>query len=133
MKIFALGLMAAAVSAQATTSTTTQSEIETLNISVNKTAIDDLYEDYIEFRQKWKDTVGEEAHDVAIAIADAYKNAQAKMILNFGKIVTPTVRRWADLYKEVQVTEGCDVDCAAKCYDLDVMWFDQTCFDSCGC
>jgi len=58
-----------------------------------------------------------ETHAFRRALADAYKNTEAKLILNFGKTVVPAIRAWADVASEYNVSQTCDHECAVACFD----------------
>lgn len=70
------------------------------------------------------------------AIANAFKNAKAKSILNFGETVVPVLKKWAEAAKGVQINKQCNQTCAVDCFgpgsDGPLM-FDQGCMDQCGC
>lgn len=41
-------------------------------------------------------------------LANAYKNTNAKIILNWGKTFAPVIEDFGDLTKKVQVESNCD-------------------------
>jgi hypothetical protein len=41
-------------------------------------------------------------------LADAYKTTAGKLILNFGKIVTPAVTSWATIFSNVNANPECN-------------------------
>jgi acyl-CoA reductase-like NAD-dependent aldehyde dehydrogenase len=95
MKAFALALVAGIATCQ--NSNNTNSDWKSVVISVNETAVETVYADALQFGQLWAETTRGERSQVRSALADAYKNTNAKLILNFGKTVVPAVKSWADL------------------------------------
>jgi len=79
---------------------------------------------------------------VGKAIADAYKNTVAKMIMDFGDYLSPIYEGYSDAVYPIQVNDTCNEDCAVKCFNpqkadvLNSQWvfgFNKTCFRKCGC
>jgi hypothetical protein len=95
MKAFVIALIAGAVACQ--NSTSANSDWKSVVISVNETAVEDVYQDALQFGHLWANTTRGERTQVRSAISDAYKNTAAKLLLNFGKSVVPAVKTWADV------------------------------------
>jgi len=57
--------------------------------------------------------------------------------LNFGKTVIPVYEAELDALKLVKTNDGCEIDCAAKCYQPDYdnndFTFDKACMKQCKC
>ena len=73
-------------------------DFESVTISVNKTGVADFYNDALQFRDLWMATTYEETNNVARALADAYKNTEAKIILNFGKTIAPVMKNIGNVF-----------------------------------
>lgn len=52
------------------------------------------------------------AEDLVKGLANAYRNTQAKIILNWGKTVSPVIEDFGDLADDLYVNDTCDQDCA---------------------
>jgi len=100
MKSAIIGLVAATAYAQ--------SEIETVSISVNTTAVESIANDYFQFREKYYNHTRTERENLGRALADAYKTTSAKMILNFGKLVPPALDSLAEVIKATDFVDSCD-------------------------
>jgi hypothetical protein len=83
-------------------------EWKSVRISVNNTAVEDMYNDAMKFGKLWLDTTKNEREDVRQALADAYENTAARMLMNFGKTVVPVVSSFADLESKLQVNQECN-------------------------
>jgi hypothetical protein len=128
MKAIAIALIAGVASCQ------NSSDWKSVRISVNETAIEDVYRDAFELNQLYQNAVRAEKQEVRKALADAYKNTAGKLILNFGKTVTPAVQAWAELASNAQVNAQCNQDCAVQCFDPKTFGFtDMNCVRQCGC
>jgi acyl-CoA reductase-like NAD-dependent aldehyde dehydrogenase len=68
---------------------------------VNETAVEGFYNDAMKFGKLWLDTTQNERENVRKALADAYENAAARMLMNFGKTVVPIVSDWAELSSKI--------------------------------
>ena len=112
MKTFAIAILAGFVTCQqqglSTNNTSEQSGWESVNISWNKTAIEDFYIDALKFGQLWDNTTRGERNDVCVALADAYKNTAAKLILNFGSTIVPAVRDWTTIARNITTNPQCN-------------------------
>jgi len=64
---------------------------------VNATALDDLVNDAYKLHNNFEAATATETGALVQAIADAYKTTAGKLILNFGKTVTPAVSSFAKL------------------------------------
>src|SRR6185312_709966 len=100
MKAIVFGLLSVATFVQA------KSDWESIVVSVNTTAIEDFYKDAVKFHTKLEKTVKKEKKALGKAIADAYSNEEAKLILNFGNTVVPAVKAYADLLAYNQINDG---------------------------
>jgi hypothetical protein len=136
MKSFALTLLAGAVACQQD-DTVNSADWQSVTVSVNNTAIEGFFQDALQFGQLWADTTKSARNDVRQALADAHKNTAAKLILNFGKTVTPAVQSWAALAGQIKANPQCNQDCAVNCFDAknspNSLYFEPTCLNSCGC
>lgn len=83
--------MAAVAGLAVCQSATNNSDWKSVVISVNETAIEDTYQDFLELNDLYEKTTKAERKDVRRALANAYKNTAGKLILNFGKTVVPVV------------------------------------------
>ena len=111
-------------------------EIEPINVEIDEGRIWNLIEDFKNFGVMYWTETEDEREDLLVALKDAYANTAAKLLLNFGKVVTPVAERWADIMQYVQVNPNCNQKCAMNCMSLrkrDTMFFDQTCLASCQC
>jgi len=77
--------------------------------------------------------------DVLRAVRDGYRNAEGKMIIDYGKTVAPIYEAYADVIEEVNVLPGCNATCAISCYRphkvkrLDAnftLGFQRSCFEN---
>jgi hypothetical protein len=84
---------------------------------VNATALDDLFTDALRLHENFEDATQTESGVLIQAIADAYKTTAGKIILNFGKTVTPAVSSWAQVVSNINANQGCDQACAVQCFD----------------
>lgn len=80
------------------------------------------------------------AQEVAGSIQKAHNTAQAKLILNIGRLAEPIAQGFADTYKSFTVSGSCDEKCAIdKCWDpytdnARLPSFDYTCLSTqCKC
>ena len=129
MKAIAVALIAGVASCSSS-----NADWKSVVISVNETAIEDVYRDAYELHQLYKSTLTAEKQEVRKALADAYKNTAGKLILNFGKTVTPAVEAWAQVASNAQVNAGCNQECAVQCFDPKTFGFnDFSCVRQCGC
>jgi len=99
--------------------------------------VESIYNDAMKFGKLWLDTTQKEREDVRQALADAYENAAARMLMNFGKTVVPVVSSWADLASKMQVNPDCNQECAVKCFDFKMphesLFFEPKCMEACKC
>jgi len=93
-------------------------DIQSVTVSINKTAVEKLFEDSIEFTEKWKNTTRYEREELRQALANAYKTTVAKITLNFGKTVPPVLEKLSDLFKELAINDQCDQNCAVDCFNF---------------
>ena len=105
-------MKSAIVALLATAAACQSSEIETVNISVNKTQVEDLVNDSIRIHQLYKEHTREQVKNLRQAYADAYKNTAAKIILNFGKTIPPVLEKIASVYELGATNDECNQDCA---------------------
>jgi hypothetical protein len=63
--------------------------------------VDDIMKDIHEFNHVYMNKTHNEIEQIRWALANAYKNAHAKMILNYGSTVVPVAKHWAKLLKYV--------------------------------
>jgi hypothetical protein len=89
-------------------------------------------------------TVEGTADDVSHGISNAYKNTWGKMIIDYGKTVSPINRAYGDLIEEINVNPTCNQTCAITCFKpltvddgITANWrlgFKRSCFENtCGC
>ena len=100
---------------------------ENMRVEVNEELMRKLVEDFKEFGVNYWKATEDVREDVLLALRDAYMNTAAKLILNFGKVVTPVGEKWADIMQYVQVNPDCNQKCAMLCMDIrkrDSMFFD---------
>ena len=103
-------------------------DVDHVGIYVNATAVDDLLEDINHFKHIYLNKTGEEIEQLRWALANAFMNCKAKLILNFGSTVAPVLKYWAKLWKKIQVNDGCDQECAVDCFEPghgDLLHFDS--------
>lgn len=113
-----------------------EADRDKISVRVNNEVIKDFIEDFKDFGVTYWTETEDEREDVLDALKDAYANTAAKLILNFGKVVTPVAEEWADIMQYVQVNPMCDQKCAVMCLNpkrRDTMFFDQACLASCRC
>ena len=91
-------------------------DISQFKISVNTTGINDAFKDWMTFEHKWLQTTKQERTHLRRAFADAFANAEARLILDFGKTVVPVVKAAADNLAYINVNDACNRDCAVKCF-----------------
>lgn len=108
----------------------------TFSVTVNKDHLRQMGEHVARFGAKFAQHTQVEAQQVVKALADAHKNTEAKIIMNFGKTVAPLLENYGELTKAVKVGKECDQDCAVQCYignGYGLAGFSEECFSSCGC
>ena len=71
-------------------------------------------------------------------ISNAYKNAGAKLILNFGRFFAPVIEDYGKLLTYSKPSENCDHDLAVQCWDparhgFENIGFDIYCLERIGC
>lgn len=82
--------------------------------------------------------VAERSEDLLRGLANAYKNTNAKVILNWGKTFSPVIEDFGDLLDDAYVNSTCDQDCAVQCFREDKFFdgkfpFRPECLRKCGC
>jgi len=96
-----------------------------------------LRNDLLDFGGKFAEATQQEQENLAKAIADSYKTTQAKIILNFGKTVIPVYKAELEALKLTKINDGCNMECATKCYEPDFdnndFRFNKDCMKACKC
>ena len=95
-----------------------------------------MVDDFERFGVRYWKTTEDERMDVLEALRDSWANTAAKLLMNWGKIITPVGQNWASIMQYVQVNPQCNQKCATACLNpmkRDTMFFDEKCLASCRC
>ncbi len=77
-------------------------------IELNKDRLNDLMRDFEDFGVTYWDKTEDDRDVVIEALKDAWTNTAGKLILNFGKSVSPVAEEWATIMQYVQVNPECN-------------------------
>jgi len=78
----------------------------------------DLFNDAYRLHNNFENATTTESQDLIQSLADAYKTTAGKLILNFGKTVTPAFSSWAKVASNINANKKCNQNCAAQCFDI---------------
>lgn len=107
-----------------------------IRLSVNEPLVSEFLLDFERFGVNYLRSTKDERADVGKALGQAWANTAAKLIMNFGRLVTPVAEDWSNLMAKVQVNPNCNQKCAEACLNpakRESMYFDQRCLAACGC
>ena len=72
-------------------------DIDSIHIYINSTALDNAVNDVLKFKKLYLEKTKDEREQLRWAIANAYENAKAKAILNFGDTIVPILKKWGKI------------------------------------
>ena len=77
-------------------------------IKLDKNRLNELLRDFEDFGVTYWDRTEDEREVLINALKEAWTNTAGKLIMNFGKEVSPVAEEWATIMQYVQVNPMCN-------------------------